>query len=151
VSIFRRQPRPARQWQGEHLPSPRAPLAVIAGQDKVVEPLLKDRPVRSEDYRRLVAALPCFLCGIEGFSQAAHADEGKGLGMKSSDLTCWPACGTRPGKTGCHFDVGTAGYMTRDERRTLEQNAAAHTRNILLALAYTDRATADVLRKVGLL
>ena len=46
------------------------------------EPVTKDAPVRSEAYRRIVAAMPCIHCGIAGHSQHAHANAGKGKGMK---------------------------------------------------------------------
>ena len=46
------------------------------------EPVTKDAPVRSEAYRRAVAALPCINCGIQGYSQAAHGSAGKGMGLK---------------------------------------------------------------------
>ena len=47
----------------------------------------KAAPVRSEPYRRAVATLPCAICGVHGYSQAAHANQGKGMGMKACDLT----------------------------------------------------------------
>ena len=45
-------------------------------------PIPKAAPVRSEPYRRAVATLPCAICGVHGYSQAAHANQGKGMGMK---------------------------------------------------------------------
>ena len=45
-------------------------------------PIPKAAPVRSEAYRRIVAAMPCIHCGIAGYSQHAHANAGKGKGMK---------------------------------------------------------------------
>lgn len=60
---------------------------------------------RSEQYRRLVASLPCVRCGIEGYSQAAHGNSlhfGKGRGLKSSDAALFPLCCNRPGTQGCH-------------------------------------------------
>ena len=42
----------------------------------------KSTPLRSEAYRRAVAAMPCIHCGIAGHSQHAHANEGKGMGIK---------------------------------------------------------------------
>lgn len=85
-------------------------------------------PARSEAYRRLVAAMPCAHCGIVGSSQAAHGDMGKGAHIKSDDRTCYPACGPRPGATGCHALIGSTGSMTRDQRRALEADYAAQTR-----------------------
>lgn len=118
--------------------------------DEVVS-VPKDAPVRSEAYLRLVASLPCHMCNIEGHTQACHGDEGKGLGIKSSDLTAWPGCGPRPGVHGCHWLVGTSGYMSRDQRRLFEDIAAAHTRRTLRAMALEDEHVRKVLRDVGLL
>lgn len=89
----------------------------------------KQNAVRSEPYRRLVAAMPCVRCGIHGYSQAAHADAGKGAHIKSDDRTCYPACGPRPdGAIGCHALIGSTGFYTRDQRRLVEDLYAAATR-----------------------
>lgn len=93
----------------------------------------KDAPLRSEAYRRLVAAMPCWYCGIEGHSQAAHADQGKGLGIKSDDRTCYPACGPHDGVEGCHHLIGTSGTYSREERRALEERAGIETRAAIKA------------------
>ena len=65
-------------------------------------PVEKENPLRSEAYRRAVAGLPCICCGIAGYSQAAHANHGKGAGLKTDDRTCFPLCCDRPGAKGCH-------------------------------------------------
>lgn len=57
----------------------RAPEQVDAAQAARVE---KAAPVRSEAYRRLVAAMPCVICGMVGYGQAAHGSTGKGMGIK---------------------------------------------------------------------
>ena len=62
----------------------------------------KETPLRSEAYRRAVASLPCIHCGIEGYSQHAHENDGKGKGMKVDDRCAMPLCCTRPGIEGCH-------------------------------------------------
>lgn len=80
----------------------------------------KLRPVRSEAYRRFVASFPCFACGVEGFSQAAHPNHGKGLGMKTSDLDCFPLCGPHWSMVGCHQMHDLLLDMTRDDRRAAE-------------------------------
>lgn len=90
----------------------------------------KSKPVRSESYRRWVASLPCIVCGIEGYSQAAHPNHGKGLGMKTSDLDCFPLCGSRPGHMGHHMEHDLCIDMTRDERRELEQRYTAQTQEL---------------------
>lgn len=65
-------------------------------------PIAKDNPVRSQQYLRLVASLPCIACGIQGYSQHAHGNEGKGLSLKTDDRTGVPLCCARPGEEGCH-------------------------------------------------
>lgn len=70
----------------------------------------KLKPYRNEAYRRKVAALPCVNCGIEGFSQCAHANGhlfGKAGARKADDRHTFPLCSTRPGVVGCHdlFDA----------------------------------------------
>jgi len=77
--------------------------------------------VRSESYRRFVASLPCFGCGVEGFSQCAHANHGKGLGMKTSDLETFPLCAPHFGLIGCHQQHDLCLDMDRDQRRELER------------------------------
>lgn len=64
--------------------------------------VLKEHAIESEPYRRLVAELPCFWCGISGYSQHAHLNYGKGLGLKTDDRTGFPLCCSRPGIEGCH-------------------------------------------------
>jgi hypothetical protein len=92
------------------------------------EPVTKDAPVRSEAYRRAVASLPCAICGVPGYSQAAHANQGKGMGMKACDLTCFPACGPRPGFQGCHAALDQGALFLKAVRRELEPVWAADTR-----------------------
>lgn len=137
---------------------PRAPLvpraepvrATMTPSIRFIEPVLKDEPVRSEAYRRFVAALPCWRCGIEGYSQAAHGDEGKGMGIKACDLTCWPGCGPHDGLPGCHHFVGTSGSIAKQDRRRLESQAAADTQAALILLSHSDRKLRAVLVAVGL-
>lgn len=76
--------------------------------------------VRSHSYRRFVAAQPCFGCGVSGWSQCAHANFGKGLGMKTSDLLTFPLCAPHYGLIGCHQQFDLCLGMTRDDRRDLE-------------------------------
>ena len=79
-------------------------------------PIAKQIQMRSEAYRRAVASLPCAHCGIEGYSQHAHENDGKGKGMKVDDRRAMPLCCTRPGIEGCHaaFD----GYHLLPGRRS---------------------------------
>ena len=80
--------------------------------------LLKAKPVRSEAYRRYVASQPCMACGIEGYSQCAHANGG-GMGTKASDLDTFPLCCARPGHIGCHAQFDLCIDMTKSQRREL--------------------------------
>ena len=109
----------------------RAPLAVASAPAARVE---KSAPVRSEALRRAVASLPCVICGMPGYSQAAHGSEGKGMGIKACDLTLFPACCDRPGVRGCHSQLDQGALFTKAGRREREPVWAADTRRKLLAL-----------------
>lgn len=103
-------------------PSPPVPItrgrpAVITGE---VVSAQKEEPVRSEEYRRLVAALPCILCGSVGSSQAAHPNTGKGAGIKADDRLCFPLCADTIGRVGCHTRFDQGAIFTKDERRDQE-------------------------------
>lgn len=94
----------------------------------------KDEPVRSEPYRRLVAALPCKVCGIVGSSQAAHPNTGKGAGLKTDDRLCFPLCCDRPGVQGCHAKFDQHAWFTRAARREIEPSWGADTRRQITAM-----------------
>ena len=108
------------------------PERVSGGTPARISVEIKPNPkavlLRDKDYRMAVASLPCFNCGIEGYSQAAHADEGKGLSMKSSDSTVYPLCADRPGVSGCHVLIGASGVYGREARREFEKQGAIWTR-----------------------
>jgi len=110
---------------------------------------LKVPKVRSEPYRRYIASLPCYRCGVHGYSQAAHADEGKGIGLKTDDLTCYPLCGPRLRDPGCHEIVGRS--MDRDYRRVYEQEGAAWAKAELIRQSQEDRKLRELLLKLGVL
>ena len=111
------------------------PRAAVMGLGSTAPaPIPKAAPVRSEAYRRAVAALPCAICGVTGHSQAAHANTGKGMGMKACDLTCFPACGPRPGMQGCHAALDQGALFLKAVRRELEPVWAADTQRRLLAM-----------------
>lgn len=119
----------------------------------------KERPLDCEAYRKYVAALPCWLCHIEGYSQAAHADEGKGMAIKSDDRTCYPACGPHSSAhgqammiyPGCHWLIGTSGTFTRDHRRHIEALAGAETQQRLRDWATTDTVLRQLLQRIELM
>ena len=101
---------------------------------RAAAPIPKAAPVRSEPYRRAVATLPCAICGVYGYSQAAHANTGKGMGLKACDLTCFPACGPRPGMQGCHAALDQGALFLKAVRRELEPAWAADTQRCVMAL-----------------
>lgn len=115
--------------QCTYVPRPRAAVVAIHdGKDRMVVTIPKRQPLRDESYRRWVASLHCARCGKAGPSQAAHADEHKGMSLKSSDESCYPLCADSPGRRGCHVIIGATGTLPREHRRRLEQQYAAQTR-----------------------
>lgn len=92
----------------------------------------KQQLTRSEPYRRLVAAMPCKACGIQGHSQAAHAHQG-GKGIKASDSETFPLCCTRPGIPGCHQEFDQYRMFTKDTARMVGAAWAADTRRAIEA------------------
>lgn len=104
---------------------------------------------RSEDYRRLVAGLPCVLCGLEGYAQAAHPNSNKAKGVKADDLLCFPLCSA--GGNDCHsrfdrYEICHASAMPQREALWCAWTQAA-----LMLQADTDRTTKRVLTALGML
>lgn len=71
---------------------------------------LKQPPFRSERWLRAVATLDCVRCFKSG-TQAAHRNEGKGMGQKTDDCLTAALCPE------CHAEIDSGQAMTRDERR----------------------------------
>lgn len=109
----------------------RAPEPVASAPAARVE---KAAPVRSEAYRRLVAAMPCVICGMVGYGQAAHGSTGKGMGIKASDLELFCLCADRPGVRGCHSQLDQGALFTKAVRRELEPVWAADTQRRIKAM-----------------
>ena len=99
--------------------------------DEMNQPVVKDEPIRSEAYRRLVAQLPCKVCGIVGYSQAAHPNTGKGTGIKADDRECFPLCCDRPGVQGCHTKFDQGALFDKEMRRIVEVDWAIDTRRTI--------------------
>lgn len=93
----------------------------------------KAKPVRSESYRRWVATLPCMSCRIEGYSQAAHPNQGRGLGQKATDLDTFALCCVRPGHMGCHQMHDLLLDMKLEQRRAAELDYIARTHRLAKA------------------
>lgn len=102
-----------------------------AGVPKVVE---KDAPVQHQGYMALVRLQPCQRCGWyrKGWMQFCHADEGKGMGIKSDCRLGWSGCGPHDGLPGCHWIVGTSGQLSKEERREFERWAGRRTRSTIV-------------------
>lgn len=69
---------------------------------------------RSEKLRRVVASLPCMVCGREGHTQASHSNQqrdGKGMGIKAHDYRIAAICDS------CHREIDQGAGMTKQERR----------------------------------
>ena len=77
---------------------------------------------RSKRWLKAVASLPCVICGVEQRTQAAHRNEGKGMGIKTDVREGWAGCPE------CHHLVGTSGTLPKPTRRAVEILLAAHTR-----------------------
>lgn len=130
-----------KRQEVERRPLP-APCPVRRVAPTVFTDLVQSQPkedaVRSEPYRRLVAAMPCKYCGIAGYSQAAHPNTNKGSGIKTDDRLCFALCTVHPGfdgglVNGCHerFDQGS--LFAKVVRRELEPAWAADTQRHIIA------------------
>lgn len=83
---------------------------------------LKTPIFRSETLRRAVAELECVNCGREQNTQAAHGNQGKGMGLKVSDAKIAALCADL-----CHPMLDQSGSMTKAERREFEVLMIART------------------------
>lgn len=106
----------------------------------------KPTPVRDEAYRRLVAALPCAVCSIVGFSQAAHPNTGKAMGSKTDDRDCFPLC--HVGGNDCHAAFDQRAMFTKAARREIEPLWANHTRAKLRAMSANDAGMRKIVERV---
>lgn len=92
----------------------------------------KEAVVRSEPYRRLVAAMPCIRCGKEKRSQAAHVPT-EGKGIKVDDRETFPLCADGPGYVGCHPQFDQYKLFPRDKTVKQGKKWAAQTREAIEA------------------
>lgn len=100
----------------------------------LLKPAPKVVPARSPTYREIVASFPCINCGIVGYTQCAHQNEGKAMQGKTDDRTSFPLCGPRPGQAGCHAEFDQGMRWTRDEKRALAKRWGSETRMRVEAL-----------------
>lgn len=76
----------------------------------------------------------CVLCGAHGV-EAAHRDEGKGMGLKTADCATAAICPT------CHQEAGNGNKLSREERRAMMDRAIVLT---LIEVIYAFGADHDV-------
>lgn len=90
----------------------------------------KENPLRSEAYRRLVAAMPCAHCGKGSRSQHAHENFMKGKCLKLDDRRGMPLCCDEPGLEGCHMKFDSYRLLPGGREAHIEQGRiwAAQTR-----------------------
>jgi ferredoxin len=73
---------------------------------------MKNPPYRSRKWLAAVRGLEeCVICGAHGVIQAAHRNEGKGMGIKTSDCLTAALCQY------CHTMIDQGKEMSRMERR----------------------------------
>lgn len=90
----------------------------------------KHKPHRSERWLMAVRSLEyCVMCGQSGV-QAAHANQGKGMGMKVSDCLTAALCPQ------CHTQIDQYRDMTRDEARARMDRAVVLTIEKLVLQGY---------------
>jgi hypothetical protein len=123
----------------EYQPRPREAATVrVDTRARMVVQVPKQEPVQHEGYMAVVRRMRCARCGIKGFTQFCHSDEGKGMGIKSDCREGWPGCGPHmEGLTmvpGCHYLVGTQRIYDKDKRRRFEAAAALKARTVIRML-----------------
>lgn len=79
----------------------------------------KHKYIRSKKLLKLVASLPCQLCGQHQSVQAAHANwgGGKGFGIKADDNLTAALCAS------CHYQIDQGNWLTKQQRKELWMNA----------------------------
>ena len=124
-------------------PAPTAAPAGLADRVRIGPAVLRAVPkpvtVVHEGYRRLVRSFPCLGCGAHGRSQFAHANQGKGMGLKSDDRWGFPLCRPTFGAAGCHAEHDQHGLVEKAERREKEARMAAATRAAIRLLGMWPR------------
>jgi hypothetical protein len=75
------------------------------------------KPYRNQTWLQAVRDIDyCVLCGSYGV-QAAHRNEGKGMGQKMDDCASAALC------QNCHHDIDNGNKLSREERRSMMDKA----------------------------
>jgi hypothetical protein len=81
----------------------------------------KQKYFRSKKHLKLVASLPCQVCGIENQTQAAHSNwaklGGKAKSLKASDEYTAALC------LKCHYEIDQGKDMSKEERQEMWEQA----------------------------
>lgn len=80
----------------------------------------RSQPFRSKRWLSAVHDLDCVRCGASPV-QAAHRNQGKGMGMKVDDSLCAALC------LSCHHEIDNGKNLTREQRRSLMDDAICQT------------------------
>lgn len=86
------------------------------------------RTYDSVEYVRWLHQFPCEVCGVPGWTQAAHT-KGDGAGRKADVEWCAPLCGDRLGIKGCHSMLDD--YEIEEHRPRLQRRAKHYRRMYL--------------------
>ena len=81
---------------------------------------------RNDKLLKAVRELPCQRCGAYGRTQAAHRNQGKGMGIKNSDAQVAALC------VDCHREIDQGRDMSRAERRAELDAAIVKTMTALI-------------------
>lgn len=119
---FARKPYKRERVYPTAIPESQRRTAVFAKADQTAKPAPKDAPIQHKAYMDAVRSLPCAHCGKGPRSEFCHADEGKGMGIKSDCRNGWPGCHE------CHDAIGTRRIYDREQRRAIEAAMAKQTR-----------------------
>lgn len=115
-----------------YTPPPAAPLRALVRRPSyvgsgVVVALPKENVIQHAGYMDVVRGLSCHRCNRPPRSQFCHADESKGMAIKTDCRLGWPGCAE------CHYFVGSTGKMGREGRRQFELEAGQRTRARIIA------------------
>jgi len=93
----------------------------------------RQKPYRNPKWLAAVRSIECrMLCGAYG-TEAAHRDEGKGMGQKTADCATAAICHT------CHHEAGNGNKLSRDDRRAMMDRAI-----VLTLIELVNRGIVDV-------
>lgn len=114
--------------------------AVALALGRVRKPVAKESTLfRSRAHRMNVASLPCMACQRTG-CQAAHANYGKGEGLKVCDSLTFPLC------PDCHREHDQGG-IPKQVRRRREVAYVYRTRDALIARGLWNPAVEEAFQR----